>query len=1309
MKHLFKFVQAFALLFLFPLFSSAQSHYYQPCHGQDTSAQYRVLFDGKPQSVSLSESERAAVTVFTNAFTNKLYYWRNNHRMMMGLLASDSMDLVSISKAYFDGNNNLFVVSATTIVGDTSIRIFDTGLHLVGVLLNSSGSSTSWNGVKDIAFDASNNLYVLTTDSMSGSTTITGTQKLVKVTSPISAPGYSLLRGGLLHSNSIAMRGNDLYITSSASPNNIIRYNATSLAAVDSIACDTTVFQKMYTTGCKLYASDYTGNSAWVFDAHNLAAGAERKLNIHALSGALTRFIDLDEDLNLFTCTGNSVYYFSDSEQNDTDEISVVRAYSRCLDTSFNFRAAPAGGHWYTADTSIIFLAADHLYDSVAHVFGVRAGTYSIMYVAGTDTTRFSGTIGASHIFHSIRLTDSVAGGSWSVAATSLLYLRASSSDTVVDVFSTGVAYDSVIYLAGAHRAVYYIDFYTSGASTAPGPIYTVNNTSNIYGSTHICANKIAQMFDDIPGGIWSLNSDSIAVIDEVDGAVFPLSAGTVIVSYTVVAPCSGVPTTVTFTLTFDSVINIGTVRGNPNLCQGMVDTLYLDRPSTEVYSSAPTFASYLGDASPTQKLISGLRGGNALITINYHNTCADSVLFFSVNVIDTPAITPVSIPSGFCTDAYGTVVFQGSSSITWTTSSGTFSHSEAMLSPGLYRGNFHVTASDTVFLTATVSNSCGSATLRLRLNHVAHVIDTITGDSTVCVGSTMTFSVADDSATYSLSNTRVLTTGFTSLGRFLTYAARPGIDTVFVHASSSCVSYYPYNFKIVTVIDTPHAGTITATDTICIGTSTTIATTGSGGVYSLSNTNGYFTSSSSIFNATNIGFDSIFYVVDNYCGVDTAYKVINISPRVRSSAISGPASLCVGRPVQYADSFSGMWMLTNTNATFLGVDTVVGIRAGRDTLLHIVTGSCNSDTSRLPVTVYPIPVSGTVHGDSILCIGVSTTFTDTTTGGYWRLSDSTIAHISSGGVVTSLARGSDTVFYIVSNYCGTAVSSAVVNIYPTATASVTITSSLGDTLCTGDTTTLAAHPVNGGTHPRYHWYKNGTFVDTVASFRFNPALSDRINCIMESSLQCSSPDSAFSDTLDFVVLPRVTPTDSITSSTDSVSYFGQVVTFYSDISYCTAPATYQWYLNGTPVAGATSVTYSATVYTDDTVYCVIHCTTRCATSNRDTSNIKIIRADYLGVSNLNVHNGGASLSIFPNPTSGTCTLTGEFEEGNDEAVSITVNDITGRKMYHTIAQLNRGKLEVALSFSKAEFAPGVYIIYVAKGQQLIPLHFVVE
>jgi hypothetical protein len=97
----------------------------------------------------------------------------------------------------------------------------------------------------------------------------------------------------------------------------------------------------------------------------------------------------------------------------------------------------------------------------------------------------------------------------------------------------------------------------------------------------------------------------------------------------------------------------------------------------------------------------------------------------------------------------------------------------------------------------------------------------------------------------------------------------------------------------------------------------------------------------------------------------------------------------------------------------------VNGDFAGSATVSYTMGNSCGTITTTKAITIAPLPDAGIVTGSNSICVGYPITFTSTITGGTWSHSTGAAA-ITSGGLVSGLTSGADTVFYTVTTVCGT-------------------------------------------------------------------------------------------------------------------------------------------------------------------------------------------------------------------------------------------------------------------------------------------------
>lgn len=403
--------------------------------------------------------------------------------------------------------------------------------------------------------------------------------------------------------------------------------------------------------------------------------------------------------------------------------------------------------------------------------------------------------------------------------------------------------------------------------------------------------------------------------------------------------------------------------------------------------------------------------------------------------------------------------------------------------------------------------------------------------------------------------------------------------------------------------------------------------------------------SDSAGFTATGLGTGDTVKSIMTTIMDDTIYSTSNsivITERGLPAAgvISGPSAVCTASGITLAETVSsGTWMASNSHATVSAGGVVTGVSVGLDTVYYTVSNVCGASHAMYIITVAALPAVAAITGTFTLCQGASVTLADSTAGGAWSLSNSAATH--SGAVITGVSVGLDTVSYTVSNACGPTSVYRAVTIFGSVVPSVTIAASPSGAVCSGDTVRFTSVVVSGGSAPRYQWLKSGVIVDTTRAFSYAPANGDIVQCLMESNAACPNHDTVFSTAATMAVLPSVTPAASITVlPDDSVAYPGQVVTLYSEISYCGSAPLYQWYKNGSAVAGATAPSFMPAVYTNDTFYCGINCSIACSTSPSATSNTIVIFADYLKTDVRNAVGSVATFNLYPNPATTELTIT---------------------------------------------------------------------
>ncbi len=175
----------------------------------------------------------------------------------------------------------------------------------------------------------------------------------------------------------------------------------------------------------------------------------------------------------------------------------------------------------------------------------------------------------------------------------------------------------------------------------------------------------------------------------------------------------------------------------------------------------------------------------------------------------------------------------------------------------------------------------------------------------------------------------------------------------------------------------------------------------------------------------------------------------INAPVMPTTGTITSDSVVCVGAsiPLTGVDT-GGTWSVSNSNASVTNTGIVTGVSAGIDTAIYTVGNRFGTLNTTKRITVNPLPNAGTISGPSSVCVGATIMLTDPAPGGVWTSSNATATVVA--GLVTGISPGIDTIRYSVTNTCGTAIATKIINIY--AIPNVNVTAS--QIVCNGAPTT---------------------------------------------------------------------------------------------------------------------------------------------------------------------------------------------------------------------------------------------------------------
>ncbi len=257
----------------------------------------------------------------------------------------------------------------------------------------------------------------------------------------------------------------------------------------------------------------------------------------------------------------------------------------------------------------------------------------------------------------------------------------------------------------------------------------------------------------------------------------------------------------------------------------------------------------------------------------------------------------------------------------------------------------------------------------------------------------------------------------------------------------------------------------ITGPHTVCLGSSTYLADSLSpGGVWTSSNiaiaTVG---SSTGIVNGVSAGVCDITYTTGS--GYATITMTVSPSP----TAISGPGTVCVGSSITLTDATpGGTWSGGSHETVGASTGVVTGVSGGWDYIYYTLPGGCSAYTT---VTVGASP-AGVITGPSVVCVGSTITLHDSLgLGGTWSSGTTSIATVTSGGVVLGVSAGTVVISYTTTGSCGTS--------YATRTITVGGTTSPGT--ISGPTTVVAGSTITLSETASGTWSSGTTSVATIS------------------------------------------------------------------------------------------------------------------------------------------------------------------------------------------------------------------------------------
>jgi trimeric autotransporter adhesin len=617
-----------------------------------------------------------------------------------------------------------------------------------------------------------------------------------------------------------------------------------------------------------------------------------------------------------------------------------------------------------------------------------------------------------------------------------------SSSDPLIATITNGGAISSVV---GGTTLFSYTNTSTGCSDTlSVFTVVPVPVVAAITGTLTVCAGLTTQLADVTAGGTWSSASTGIATVNPTTGLVNGVSAGTSVISYTVVS--LGCTTVVTTTVTVHALPIVALITGTKQACVGLTTQLANATASGVWSSGTPAVATISGGG-----LITGITAGTSLVsyTVTNINGCA---------VSDTTTINIYAFPTVAAITGTTTVCELATSQLADATALGVWSSATpavATIDPtGLVTG---VSSGTSLISYEVTENGCGTTVTSLVTVNPLPIVAAMTGTTNVCVGATTQLANATALGVWSSATPAVATISAAGLVTGLTAGTS---NIMYAVTSLGCTTI---DSATVNVFAMPSVNAITGNTTVCAGSTTQLADLTPGGVWSSATPANATISAGGLVTGVAAGTSLISYAVTTNGCTTTSTATVTVTGLPVVAAIIGTASVCIGGTTSLTDATAGgVWSSDTPGvATIDALGVVTGVGAGTSTISYEVTQFGCSNTSTLLVTVNANPLVAAITGVTTICTGLTTQLACATPGGTWSSGTPANATISVGGLVTGVVAGSSVISYAITSSGCTTSSTTTVTVNASPTIAV-ITSGGGTNICPLSTSQMACATPGG-------------------------------------------------------------------------------------------------------------------------------------------------------------------------------------------------------------------------------------------------------
>ncbi len=527
-----------------------------------------------------------------------------------------------------------------------------------------------------------------------------------------------------------------------------------------------------------------------------------------------------------------------------------------------------------------------------------------------------------------------------------------------------------------------------------------------ISGSTWFCAGTSSTLSSSPAGGTWSSSNTFVAVVDT-GGVVNGVIGGNATIYYTLASGCMR-----TVNITVGNLPEA--MYGPATVCEGSSVTVSSYSPGYTWSSSNTAVAT----VNATTGSVYGVSDGVFTLTYTHPSTCS---ITRTMTVSPTPSV--ITGDSVLCLGSTSMLTIGDTlSGAVW--SSSNLSVATVNSTTGLVSS----VAGGTATISYRVPSSGCFATKQITVNTA---IPNITGTFRTCIGQNTTLTHVSGGGIWSSSNTAVATVD----GGGIVSGLTAGTSVITYTLGTGC-----FKTAVFTVNSNPAA--IGGSSSVCIGATAlqscitpglTSWTSSNPSVATIGATNG-------LVSGVSDGTVTITYTIFTGC-----YSTKELTVNPLPATITVPSFVCAGSNVSISSSIGGTWSTSNPTVASVNLsgDTLNAKVGGNVVITYTLPTGCRRVTT---VTVGSLPAA--ITGTLTACPGGTGTLSSLTPGFSWSSSNSSVAGISVGGVVSAVSVGTTTISYTHTNGCFRTATFTVIGMPDT----ITGTSSF----CLGSTSILS-------------------------------------------------------------------------------------------------------------------------------------------------------------------------------------------------------------------------------------------------------------